>query len=106
MESGLIPPNLHFKNMRRGVRALEEGRLRVVTDPTPWKGGLVGVNSFGFGGANAHVLLKSNPKQKVNGGQANDSLPRLVYVSGRTEKAVTTILDDVSTKSFVSQENL
>ncbi|XP_023313670.1 fatty acid synthase-like [Trichogramma pretiosum] len=95
MESGLIPPNLHYKNTRKGIEALEKGRLRVVTEPTPWKGGLVGINSFGFGGANAHILLRSNQKEKINGGQPQDDLPRLVAVSGRTELAVQTILDDL-----------
>ena len=96
MESGLIPPNLNFKNIRKGIKALEEGRLKVVTEPTPWKGGLVGINSFGFGGANAHILIKSHSKEKVNGGQPQDGLPRLICVSGRTEMAVNTLLDDVS----------
>jgi fatty acid synthase len=55
----------------------------------------VGVNSFGFGGANAHVLLQSNDKNKVNGGAPTDSIPRLVVASGRTEEAVDVILKDV-----------
>ena len=95
MESGLIPPNLHYKKARTGIKALEEGRFKVVTEPTPWKGGLVGINSFGFGGANAHILLKSNQKEKINAGQPQDSLPRIVSVSGRTKLAVEHLLDYV-----------
>jgi fatty acid synthase len=56
----------------------------------------VGVNSFGFGGANAHVLLQSYEKEKVNGGAPADLIPRLVIASGRTEEAVDVILTDVS----------
>ena len=95
MESGIIPPNLHFKEPRKGVAALEDGRIKVVSEPTPWEGGYAGINSFGFGGANAHILLKSNEKTKVNNGLPNDSLPRLVPISGRTEDSVATILNDV-----------
>lgn len=95
-ESGIIPPNLHYKVPREGVAALADGRLKVVTEPTPWKGGYVGASSFGFGGANAHVLLKSNTQEKINGGAPRDDLPRLVFASGRTEKAVDAILADVS----------
>lgn len=69
--------------------------LKVVTDPTPWDGGLAGINSFGFGGANCHVLLQSNTKKKVNNGLPVDDLPRLVVTSGRTEEAVDSILSDV-----------
>jgi len=54
------------------------------------------VSSFGIGGANAHVLLQRNEKEKVNGGGPVDPLPRLVVASGRTEEAVDVILKDVS----------
>jgi len=96
MESGYLPPNINFSTPREGVLGFEEGRLQVVTEKTPWPGGLIGINSFGFGGANCHVLLKSNPKEKVNGGRPKDNLPRLVAVSGRTNEAVDSLLDDVS----------
>ncbi|KAJ9600113.1 hypothetical protein L9F63_009589, partial [Diploptera punctata] len=94
METGLIPPNLHYYNPRENVESLEKGRLKVVTSTCPLPGGLVGINSFGFGGANAHVLLKWNDKIKVNGSAPADSLPRLVIASGRTEEAVDVILKD------------
>lgn len=96
METGVIPPNLHYKRPREGVKALEEGRLKVVSEPTSWEGGYVGINSFGFGGANCHVVLKSNAKEKINNGLPSDDLPRLVAVSGRTEEAIKTFIDDVS----------
>lgn len=96
METGTIPANLHYNRPREGVRALEEGRLKVVTEPTSWEGGYVGLNSFGFGGANCHIVLKSNPKKKINNGAPSDDLPRLVVVSGRTEESVKVFLDDVS----------
>ncbi|XP_046603296.1 fatty acid synthase-like [Neodiprion virginianus] len=98
MERGCIPPNLHYKRPRVGVKALEEGRIQVITNLTPWDGGYVGVNSFGFGGANAHVLLKSNTKEKINGGIPGDDLPRLVVVSGRNEEAVATMLNDLESR--------
>ncbi|XP_011313292.1 fatty acid synthase [Fopius arisanus] len=97
-ETGVLPPNLHYNRPREGVKALEEGRIVVVSEPTPWKGGYVGVSSFGFGGANAHILLKSNPKEKINGGAPQDDLPRLVVASGRTEEAVDAILKDVESR--------
>lgn len=71
---------------------------QVVTEKHPWDGGLVGINSFGFGGANCHTLLQSNPKTKINKGLPYDNLPRLVCASGRTEEAIEVILNDVSEK--------
>lgn len=49
----------------------------------------------GFGGANAHALLKRNMKEKINRGIPQDNLPRLLLWSGRTEEAVNAILDSV-----------
>ncbi|XP_011313294.1 fatty acid synthase [Fopius arisanus] len=97
-ETGVIPPNLHYKEPREGVEALADGRLKVVTELTPWSGGYVGISSFGFGGANAHVLLKSFSKKKINGGAPQDGLPRLIVASGRTEEAVDFILTDIENR--------
>jgi fatty acid synthase len=92
---GVIPPNINFKKHRSGIKAFENGTLRVVTEPTIWKPGLVGINSFGFGGSNVHVLLRCNQKEKVNKGIPDDHLPRLVVMSGRTEQAVESFLNEV-----------
>ncbi|XP_045521971.1 fatty acid synthase-like [Pieris brassicae] len=97
--TGYIPPNLHFHKRRDGVKALEEGRLEVITEKTPWKKGMSGINSFGFGGANAHILLKNVAPTKVNNGMPSDDLPRLVCTSGRTESAVARILDDLESRT-------
>ena len=100
MENGFIPPNLHYKTPREGIPSLKDGRIKVITEATPWKGGYAGINSFGFGGANAHVLIKSHEKQKINNGSPKDNLPRLVTISGRTEEAVVTMLNDVILSQF------
>ena len=61
-ENQIIPPNINFEMIRPGIEPLESGHLRVVTDPEPLAGPLVSINSFGFGGGNAHALFKANPK--------------------------------------------
>ncbi|XP_017099797.2 fatty acid synthase [Drosophila bipectinata] len=96
MEEGVIPRNLHYRTPNPAVPALVEGRLKVVDKNLPWQGGIVGLNSFGFGGANAHVVLKSHtkskaPKSSSNGLEEKQSL-RLVVCSGRTEEAVQQLL--------------
>ncbi|XP_047538488.1 fatty acid synthase-like [Vanessa atalanta] len=97
--TGYIPPNINYKVPKEGVPALKDGRLKVVTEKQPWGRGMTGVNSFGFGGANAHILLKNVARSKVNNGIPSDELPRLVCVSGRTESAVAKILDDLEAKT-------
>lgn len=80
-----IPPNINFATVRENISALVEGRLKVATEITPLDGSYVSINSFGFGGANAHALLKKCAHQKVDNGQPKDAIPRLVLWSGRTE---------------------
>lgn len=93
--NNLIPPNINFQSVRPTIPALAEGRLKVITQSTPLDGPLIACNSFGFGGANAHVLLRGNMKRKVNYGLPSDPLPRVVVWSGRTEEACHAIFDDI-----------
>ncbi|KAJ8668373.1 hypothetical protein QAD02_010036 [Eretmocerus hayati] len=100
MESDVIFPNLHFNTPRSELTPITEGRIKVVTEAVPWESGYVGISSFGIGGSNGHVILKSHDKKKVNGGAPSDDLPRLVAVSGRTEAAVNLLLDDLQKKQI------
>ncbi|XP_055919370.1 fatty acid synthase [Eupeodes corollae] len=93
MEEGIIPSNLHYSNPNPDLYGLVEGRLKVVDKNMKWNGGIIGINSFGFGGANAHVILKSNPKPKAV--TPREGPPKLVTVSGRTFDAVQNFLEDV-----------
>ena len=62
---GQIPPSLHFENPSPHID-FEASKLRVATrlEPFPATPGgerLAGINSFGFGGANAHVIVAQPP---------------------------------------------
>ena len=59
LESGVIPQNINFENPNPRL-GLAERNLKVVTAPTPWPvSGLrrASVNSFGYGGTNAHCII-------------------------------------------------
>lgn len=93
MEAGVIPGNLHYKSPNTDLYGLMDGRLKVVDKNLEWEGGIIGLNSFGFGGANAHVILKSNKKPKTVG--TIGDVPRLAVCSGRTEEAVEKLLKEI-----------
>ncbi|KAI0515152.1 hypothetical protein F5B22DRAFT_647032 [Xylaria bambusicola] len=61
---GLVPPNLHFEHLNPEVKPFYT-HLQIPTVLTPWPDPPPGqprrasVNSFGFGGANAHAIIES-----------------------------------------------
>jgi acyl transferase domain-containing protein/NADPH:quinone reductase-like Zn-dependent oxidoreductase/acyl carrier protein len=64
LQHGQIPASLHFKAPNARID-FEKLKLRVPASAEPFPEAygerLVGVNSFGFGGANAHVILAEPP---------------------------------------------
>ena len=61
LKHGILPPSLHFDRPNPDI-PFEELGLKVATEPVSIPGpAFAGVNSFGFGGANAHVVLGSPP---------------------------------------------
>lgn len=61
LEKKVIPPNINFSTPNSRI-PFKAANLRVPTEPVPWPAGFlerVSVNSFGIGGANAHVILDS-----------------------------------------------
>lgn len=89
-----IPKSLHFSVPNPDID-FDALRLRVVTDLEPWPAGaeaVVGVNSFGFGGANGHAVLVGAepappPAPDASGAPGQDRTDLLV-VSGRTREAL------------------
>jgi acyl transferase domain-containing protein/aryl carrier-like protein len=70
-----IPPSLHFKTPNPRID-FDRLRLAVPVEPMDWPANgvrprLAGVNSFGFGGANAHAVLASLEDDKVTGWQGD-----------------------------------
>jgi acyl transferase domain-containing protein/aryl carrier-like protein len=64
LKHGIIPPSLHFTHPNPAID-FDGLMLRVQTETGTWSRetgpALAGVNSFGFGGANAHAILQEPP---------------------------------------------
>src|SRR5215831_7232320 len=87
-----IPASLHFKTPNPRID-LEKLKLRVPTSAEPFPEtngeGLVGVNSFGFGGANAHIILaEPPPPAHVDHGQPWPDRAWPITLSARSEGAL------------------
>ncbi|KAK8762097.1 hypothetical protein V5799_026637 [Amblyomma americanum] len=89
METGTIAGNLHFEEPNRNIPSLCDGSIQIVASHMPLNGDVVGLNSFGMGGASAHVILQSNAGPHVESvPRESPDLPRLVLVSGRSEESL------------------
>uniref|UniRef100_A0A8D3B9P6 Fatty acid synthase n=1 Tax=Scophthalmus maximus TaxID=52904 RepID=A0A8D3B9P6_SCOMX len=108
LERGVWAPNLHFNSPNPDIPALTDGRVQVVDRPIPIRGGIVGINSFGFGGSNVHIILR--PAEKLADAAAPPrTVPRVLNACGRTETAVRTMLqkgkEHTADDSFLSLLN-
>ncbi len=76
LQKGVLPPSLHFNEPNPDIR-FDELNLKVAAQPVGLPKGRrlrhAGINSFGFGGSNAHVVLRepdrvpATAKAKPNG---------------------------------------
>ncbi|KAF0755952.1 fatty acid synthase-like isoform X1 [Aphis craccivora] len=90
LESGYIPPNINYTEPNNNINALKNGKIQVITEKTPFTGDIIGISSFGIINAFSHVILKKNNIVNNNMVNVHDSnnIPRLLFVSGRTEENV------------------
>ncbi len=87
-----IPPNLNFVHPNPAID-FENLGIRVPVEVEPWRnsGGeplIAAVNSFGFGGTNAHAILRQAPKS-WNIRSEGHKKPLVLPLTGPTSDAVT-----------------
>ncbi|MEA3210677.1 MAG: hypothetical protein QOE70_3734 [Chthoniobacter sp.] len=93
LEHGLIPPSLHFQQANPQID-FERLKLRVPLATTRFRNGadraIAGVNSFGWGGTNAHALLEAPPARRPAGGREGRRA-WLIPISARSPEALTAL---------------
>jgi acyl transferase domain-containing protein/acyl-CoA synthetase (AMP-forming)/AMP-acid ligase II/acyl carrier protein len=89
LEHDEIPPHLHFTRLNPKIDAAGS-QLVIPTHRTAWPRGsrrrLAGINSFGFGGTNAHVIIGDTPPVPRHRGI--DRPVELLAVSAKCEPAL------------------
>ncbi|KAL2065966.1 hypothetical protein VTL71DRAFT_3636 [Oculimacula yallundae] len=116
LQNETIPPNMHFDKLSTTVQPFYNN-LKIVTTAQSWPKLPVGVprrasvNSFGFGGTNAHAILEAyNPEQSLTNGALKSHLQGVGQMtstsaplftpfvfSASSEKALVTQLQNYST---------
>lgn len=91
LHCGVVPPSLHFEKPNPLIR-FDEYPLRVQTDlaalATADRPRLAGVNSFGIGGTNVHVVLEEYIRPVDTASPEAPHGQRLLTISGKTERAM------------------
>lgn len=91
LHHGQIPPNLHFITPNPNID-FERLKIRVPTslEPVPCEQMLACINSFGFGGTNAHALLQTPPpvRKRGHGKCAERGRAVPLVLSAKTEQAL------------------
>jgi acyl transferase domain-containing protein/acyl carrier protein/SAM-dependent methyltransferase len=87
LERGIIPPTLHCAQPSRNI-AFDTLNLRLLrtVEPLATARGqcYAGVNSFGFGGANAHVVLAAPPRREEQPYRPGSIPPLLISAATET----------------------
>ncbi|MEV6634975.1 amino acid adenylation domain-containing protein [Actinoplanes sp. NPDC051470] len=82
-----LPPSLHHDRPSPRFDLAATG-FEVVTEHRPWTGALIaGVNGFGFGGTNAHVIVAAHQTDDSREGDRADG-PHLLTLSARSGPAL------------------
>ncbi|WP_316214631.1 SDR family NAD(P)-dependent oxidoreductase [Bradyrhizobium sp. SZCCHNR2035] len=94
---GVIPGNLHYQKPNPNINS--SARMISIAERTmPWPGEsadrISGVSSFGFGGANAHVVLRAfRTASKDEPRATNDGPAELVMMSAKSATALRSTAD-------------
>ncbi len=109
LHKGMVPPNLNFKRPNPNID-FDGLKLKVVTELTPLKTPdgqppVASVNSFGFGGTNAHIVLEAPPQAAPVAKPAEVAArPLVLPISGKDEHVLRAYADRY--RRFLEDESL
>lgn len=93
LEKGFILPNINFEMANEAI-PLAKWNMKVPVTQRPWPSGkrFVSINNFGFGGANAHVVLEKPSSTSATTALAQvlattETAPKLFVLSGNDEES-------------------
>ncbi|KAI9820043.1 MAG: Type I Iterative PKS [Pycnora praestabilis] len=101
LENKIIPPNVKFSKPHPKI-PFEKANLQVPVEPKPWPKSRVervSVNSFGIGGANAHVILDSAASFGIDStpqGRNTASRFEILLFSGNHQDSLRRSIDNLS----------
>ena len=102
LEHRALPPHLHFQALNPKIDAdkLNVRFVTALTELSEVKTRYAGVNSFGFGGTNAHVVLEQAPARPAPANPSKPASAELVPLSAKSPEALRALLLDYASADF------
>lgn len=103
LQNKTIPHTLHYEEANSNIPFAQSPFFVVDKQPRPWTANgekrRAGVNAFGFGGTNAHVILEEAPERNhvmVGGPQRDDrENAQVLFLSGRNDQVIQKVAGDL-----------
>lgn len=96
-KNGIIPANLNFNTPSPYIK-WNEIPVKVVNEHTEWNGyqGIrrAGINGFGFGGSNAHIILEEYQKPIVEVEEKGQGINYILKISSRSKKSLFRMIEN------------
>ncbi|WP_078857022.1 non-ribosomal peptide synthetase/type I polyketide synthase [Streptomyces sp. NBRC 109706] len=106
LKHGVIPPQINLRTLNPRIDA-DDLPFRIPREATPWPAhqgpARAGVNAFGFGGTNAHVLLEEPPPAPPTEPTAERPRHTLLPLTARAPEALPELADAIRTELMDSQ---
>ncbi|MFJ6017422.1 amino acid adenylation domain-containing protein [Streptomyces sp. NPDC092952] len=87
----MIPPHINLEQLNTAIDQAASP-FRIPTEPTPWPAhegpARAGVNSFGFGGTNAHVVVEQAPDRTTAGPAPEERAWNILPLTARVPEAL------------------
>jgi len=97
LDQKAIVPHIGMKQLNPELD-LDRLMLRIPLENEKWpedgKEAIVGVNSFGFGGTNAHVILQGIPQEREYSGTVNTELPQVLTLSAKSDQSLKALANE------------
>ncbi len=99
LQAGEVPASLHLVEPNPYI-PWDRLPIRAATSRTPWpahvRPRLAGVSSFGFGGANAHIVIEEAPAPAAMSSSGPDRPVHVLTISARSEPALAQRVEDLT----------
>ncbi|CAG2167742.1 unnamed protein product [Oppiella nova] len=92
-ENECIPPNINLKQIKDECKQYCPP-LFPNTEKLSYKPGIAGINNFGIGGLNGHVLIECNHKLTDEDNlRIAETMPRIINICSRTDEGIKCVMD-------------